>query len=112
MPRTYEVSLSEDGVVTKLGELVFDAENNTTLVLADKGPAFELLKERWDEIGERASLDVTRTRRKKQDDGSWLHYTVSENIAKESPDYPPAIVQYMGMNFGYQLSRQLAPAQE
>jgi hypothetical protein len=106
MATTYDIFLSIDGKTIELGSLVFNTGHGAVLSLAGDSPEHLALKERWAEIDAQDTLEVMRTLREKNDDGSWTRYNTIENIAKDSVDYPPAIVQFLELNFGYLLSRQ------
>ena len=109
MARIYDVSISEDGTERALGTLAFADDNSAVLTLSGDTEAHRRLRERWDEIAARPALEVPRTRREKMDDGSWMRLSVIETVARDSPDYPPAVVQYLGWTYGYDLARRLAP---
>ncbi len=111
MSITYEISLVENGRVTDLGVLALDAENAGTLTLLGDGPAHAALAERWARVAAEPAVTVQRSYREQEADGSWIRYTGTETIGKDSADYPYALVQYLGWSYGYVLTPREATAE-
>jgi hypothetical protein len=104
----YRVTAYVDDNPVVLGSLGFDAENTATLNLNGSTDAHKMLKKTWEEVATKHSISIVQTIRSKDDQGRLLSQTFSKEIENSHDDYPSAVVQFLGTNHGYVLSKDFA----
>lgn len=107
---TFQIGLREDGEFVSLGVLKFDDSNTGALSDVQSGLQGDRLTKAWASIAEKDVLNVEESKPYVTSDGEKVMGYFSTEVARESKDFPNAVLRYLSKQYGF-ASEPLEPAE-